>query len=98
MIMLWPALAWSLVLLSASWISSVKATALTYQLGASEKACFFADVDKRDVDPKVAFYFAVGFPFLSRAYGFVISELGIEPRFSSFYRFNLAVPSTSTSQ
>lgn len=38
-------------------ISTVSATALTYKLGANEKACFFADVDRADA--KVAFYFAV---------------------------------------
>jgi hypothetical protein len=38
-------------------ISGVYSTALTYKLGASEKACFFANVDRQNA--KVAFYFAV---------------------------------------
>lgn len=38
-------------------VSTVSATALTYKLGANEKACFFADVDRADA--KIAFYFAV---------------------------------------
>ena len=35
----------------------VSGTALTYKLDANEKACFYAQVDQRDV--KIAFYFAV---------------------------------------
>jgi len=38
-------------------VSSVYGTALTYKLGASEKACFFTNVERQDA--KVAFYFAV---------------------------------------
>ena len=38
-------------------ISSVYGTALTYRLGANEKACFFAAVERQNA--KVAFYFAV---------------------------------------
>lgn len=38
-------------------VSTVSATALTYKLGANEKACFFAQVERSD--SKVAFYFAV---------------------------------------
>jgi len=35
----------------------VDATALTYKLGASEKACFYSNVEHKGA--KVAFYFAV---------------------------------------
>ncbi|KAI9740467.1 MAG: hypothetical protein M1834_005047 [Cirrosporium novae-zelandiae] len=52
--MLFPLL--SLGLLTQFW-ALVSATALTYKLGANEKACFFADVDQQGA--KVAFYFAV---------------------------------------
>ncbi|KAK5087846.1 hypothetical protein LTS08_008381 [Lithohypha guttulata] len=38
-------------------ISTISATALTYKIGANEKACFFSSVDKPD--SKIAFYFAV---------------------------------------
>lgn len=38
-------------------VSTVSATALTYQLGANEKACFFAQANR--ADSKIAFYFAV---------------------------------------
>lgn len=38
-------------------ISSVYGTALTYRLGANEKACFFTLVERQNA--KVAFYFAV---------------------------------------
>lgn len=38
-------------------ISGVYGTALTYRLGASEKACFFSAVERQNA--KVAFYFAV---------------------------------------
>lgn len=38
-------------------VSGVYSTALTYQLGASEKACFFTNVERQNA--KVAFYFAV---------------------------------------
>ena len=44
----------------ASLASSVTATALTYRLGANEKACFYTNVDQTNA--KVAFYFAVS-PF-----------------------------------
>ena len=37
---------------------SVSATALTYKIEASEKACFYTQVD--EASTKVAFYFAVG--------------------------------------
>ena len=50
----------SLSILLSLWavaISGVYSTALTYKLGASEKACFFAFVQRQDA--KVAFYFAV---------------------------------------
>lgn len=39
-------------------VSTASATALTYKLGANEKACFFALNDR--IDSKIAFYFAVG--------------------------------------
>lgn len=38
--------------------SNVAATALTYNLAAHERACFFAETKKDN--EKVAFYFAVG--------------------------------------
>lgn len=38
-------------------VSGVYSTALTYKLGASEKACFFTNVERQNA--KVAFYFAV---------------------------------------
>jgi ubiquitin carboxyl-terminal hydrolase 7 len=38
-------------------VSSVHGTALTYKVGANEKACFFTDVQRQGA--KVAFYFAV---------------------------------------
>ena len=37
--------------------TDVTATALTYRLGANEKACFYAETKKDN--EKVAFYFAV---------------------------------------
>ncbi|KAL2003344.1 hypothetical protein VTN02DRAFT_4164 [Thermoascus thermophilus] len=43
--------------LLATAVSSVSATALTYKLGANEKACFYTQVDQQNA--KVAFYFAV---------------------------------------
>ncbi|OTB07701.1 hypothetical protein M426DRAFT_317606 [Hypoxylon sp. CI-4A] len=43
--------------LFACLVSMVSATALTYKIGANEKACFFAAPDKKGA--KVAFYFAV---------------------------------------
>lgn len=43
--------------LLAAFVSSVSATALTYHVGASEKACFYTNVDQ--MNSKVAFYFAV---------------------------------------
>ncbi|RMJ24823.1 Endosomal cargo receptor Erp3 [Aspergillus sp. HF37] len=43
--------------LLACLVSSVSATALTYKVEASERACFFTNVDQ--VNSKVAFYFAV---------------------------------------
>jgi len=36
----------------------VSATALTYKLGAHEKACFYSNVENKGA--KIAFYFAVG--------------------------------------
>ncbi|KAL1974814.1 hypothetical protein VTN31DRAFT_5018 [Thermomyces dupontii] len=41
----------------AAVVPLVSGTALTYKLDANEKACFYAQVDQRDV--KIAFYFAV---------------------------------------
>lgn len=38
-------------------VSAASATALTYKVGANEKACFFSSVEKPD--SKIAFYFAV---------------------------------------
>ncbi|KAF1848152.1 endosomal cargo receptor [Cucurbitaria berberidis CBS 394.84] len=46
-----------LLLVIASLLAAVYATALTYRLEAHEKACFFAQVDNKAT--KVAFYFAV---------------------------------------
>lgn len=43
--------------LLATVVPLVSATALTYRVDASEKACFYADVPQKDT--KVAFYFAV---------------------------------------
>lgn len=43
--------------LFAYFASLVSATALTYKIGANEKACFFAAPEKKG--SKVAFYFAV---------------------------------------
>ena len=45
--------------LLASMVSSVQATALTYQLDANEISCFYTHVDHEN--SKVAFYFAVSF-------------------------------------
>jgi hypothetical protein len=45
--------------LLATAIPLASATALTYKVDASEKACFYADVPQND--SKVAFYFAVRF-------------------------------------
>jgi len=39
-------------------VSTVYGTALTYKLGASERACFFTNIEIAQA--KVAFYFAVG--------------------------------------
>lgn len=41
----------------AALVSLVNATALTYRLGANEKACFFTGVENKGA--KLAFYFAV---------------------------------------
>jgi len=38
----------------------VSATALTYKLGANEKACFFSNIENKG--SKIAFYFAVRLP------------------------------------
>ncbi|KAF2455532.1 endosomal cargo receptor [Lineolata rhizophorae] len=46
-----------LVALLSSLLPLASATALTYKLGANEKACFFSDVPTKGA--KVAFYFAV---------------------------------------
>jgi hypothetical protein len=46
--------------LMATAIPLASATALTYKVDASEKACFYADVPKQDT--KIAFYFAVRIP------------------------------------
>lgn len=46
--------------LIACLVSNVAATALTYNLAAHERACFFAETKKDN--EKVAFYFAVGYP------------------------------------
>lgn len=43
--------------LLATLVSTVSATALTYQVEASEKACFYINVDQ--MNSKLAFYFAV---------------------------------------
>ena len=43
--------------LLASVVSSVQGTALTYMVGANEKACFYANADQTNL--KMAFYFAV---------------------------------------
>lgn len=43
--------------LLAGVMALVDATALTYKLGANEKACFFSNVENKGA--KVAFYFAV---------------------------------------
>lgn len=39
-------------------VSTVYGTALTYKLGASERACFFTNIEIAQA--KIAFYFAVG--------------------------------------
>jgi len=44
----------------------VSATALTYKLGANEKACFYSNVEHKGA--KIAFYFAVSSHCPSRAY------------------------------
>jgi hypothetical protein len=46
--------------LIACLISNVAATALTYNLEAHEKACFFAQA--KNENEKIAFYFAVSWP------------------------------------
>jgi hypothetical protein len=46
--------------LIACLINNVAATALTYKLGANEKACFYATTKKEA--EKIAFYFAVRLP------------------------------------
>lgn len=43
--------------LMALMASNVAATALTYKLGANEKACFYAST--KNENEKIAFYFAV---------------------------------------
>ena len=50
-------------------ISEITATALTYKLGSSEKACFYA-VTKKEAE-KIAFYFAVRLPKLPAAFTFL---------------------------
>jgi hypothetical protein len=50
----------SIFLLSSP--TPVEATALSYKIDASEKACFYAWVD--NVGEKIGFYFAVIPPFL----------------------------------
>lgn len=50
-------------------VSTVSGTALTYKLGASEKACFFSNIEVAQA--KIAFYFAV----CSRHVAFLISSL-----------------------
>ncbi|CCU82087.1 unnamed protein product [Blumeria hordei] len=45
------------ICLLAHFTSLVSATALTYMLGAHERACFYANVEKKGL--KVAFYYAV---------------------------------------
>lgn len=47
--------------LLATLVSTVSATALTYKVEASERACFYTNVDQ--MNSKIAFYFAV-FPLL----------------------------------
>jgi hypothetical protein len=42
---------------ACAWLTGVSATALTYKLGANEKACFFTNAD--NMGQKIAFYFAV---------------------------------------
>lgn len=46
--------------LIACLVTDVAATALTYQLSANEKACFYTTTKKEG--EKVAFYFAVSIP------------------------------------
>ena len=41
-------------------VSRAYGTALTYKLGASERACFFTNIEIAQA--KIAFYFAVGHP------------------------------------
>jgi hypothetical protein len=41
-------------------LAGVSATALTYKLGANEKACFFTNAENKG--QKIAFYFAVWTP------------------------------------
>jgi hypothetical protein len=48
-----------LPLFAALYASTTAATALTYRLAASDKECFFTDVQQRGA--KIAFYFAVGY-------------------------------------
>jgi hypothetical protein len=48
-------------LLLAIWGSKTEATTISVPVAAHENACFFALVP--EVGKKVAFYFAVGFPF-----------------------------------
>lgn len=52
-----PAFAFGLL---ACLVSQVAATALTYKLGAHEKACFYTRTEKEA--EKIAFYFAVREP------------------------------------
>lgn len=82
-------------------IPSVSATALTYKLEAHEKACFYADVQQKDV--KVAFYFAVSLDSSMRIYGIRPRRYEITVKTSrangvEMYRFNPVAPSTSIIQ
>lgn len=65
--------------------TAVSATALTYRMEPHERACFFTNVETKGT--KVAFYFAVRLPESS----------GKNPA-NGFLRYNLAAPSTSTTQ
>jgi hypothetical protein len=44
-------------------VSTVYGTALTYKLGASEKACFFTNIEIGQA--KIAFYFAASLPHVA---------------------------------
>lgn len=77
----------------ASLASSVSATALTYRLEANEKACFYTEVEQANA--KVAFYFAVSSKTLPRVTEVLeVMKHLLTPNL--FYRFNLVVPSMST--